>query len=122
MPIADANHLKRLQTRISEQREKTLEAQKNVDRCRTILKQEGKKLQELEKSLKNFVSSKEGLVVTEHALLRYCERVLKIDLEKAKTEIVTETLKEQVEKLGNGEYPNGDFRVVIREGQVVSVV
>jgi len=60
--------------------------------------------------------------VTEHAMLRYLERVKGINLAEIEGELVTSKIKTQVEKLGDGTYPteNG-FRVTIKNNMVVTV-
>jgi len=45
--------------------------------------------------------------VSEHAILRYVERVLDINIENIKKEILSEDVVDMVKKLGgNGGYPN----------------
>lgn len=66
------------------------------------------------------LSSKE-LVVSEHALLRYCERVMGIDFDKIAAEILERT-KTIYDILGDGEYPinNSGGCVKIVKGVVVT--
>lgn len=61
-------------------------------------------------------------MVTEHALLRYCERVLKIDMDAIKATILSETTLKQSQTLGNGKYPVVDgHRAVIKDSCVVTI-
>lgn len=61
-------------------------------------------------------------IVTEHALLRYCERVLNIDMEAIKATILSETTLKQSQTLGNGKYPVVDgHRAVIKDSCVVTI-
>jgi len=82
-------------------------------------------------SIKASASENNSIVVTEHAMLRYLERVKGIDLEKIKLEIVTSEVLEQIKTLGAGTYPvkgkyfNLDkqtFRIRVRDNAVVTVL
>ena len=63
------------------------------------------------------------IVVSEHAMLRYLERAMGLNLDDIKQAILTEETKAYVVKLGNGKYPIGNgLRVVVKDNVVVSVV
>ena len=62
-------------------------------------------------------------VVTEHAIIRYMERVRNYDIEILENEILTDDLKTQIKTLGNGKYPIGNgFRAVVKDNSIVSIV
>jgi hypothetical protein len=67
------------------------------------------------------LSKKGATKVSEHAILRYLERVRGISTTSIQDEILTPEVKKMVETLGNGTYPNGDFQVVIKDNVVVTV-
>jgi hypothetical protein len=63
--------------------------------------------------------------ITDHAKVRFLERVLNIDLETLFRErMIDERLLASVEKLGDGYYPSKDSThiLVVMGGQVVSVL
>ena len=61
--------------------------------------------------------------VTEHAILRYAERAMGLDLEEVRNLILTPKLVEAIGKLGNGTYPIGNgCKAVVKQGTVVSVI
>jgi hypothetical protein len=60
-------------------------------------------------------------VVTEHAMLRYIERVLGIDLEELKAKILTPEVRGQMDLFGNGTFPGDDCRVVVKDRTVITV-
>lgn len=64
----------------------------------------------------------DGVLVSEHALLRYMERVMKIDLSQLEKEILTDSVLTQQAALGDGEYPSSGFSVKIRDSVVVTVL
>lgn len=61
------------------------------------------------------------IIVSEHAILRYLERVTKIDMEEVKRKILPKDTQFQAVRLGNGSYPVGDYFVKIRNNVVVTV-
>lgn len=61
--------------------------------------------------------------VSEHAILRYLERVKGIDLIELKKEILSEKVLKMTKTLGgNGSYPNNDFKVVMKNNTVVTII
>jgi len=76
-----------------------------------------------ESALVNIKASQEGLVVSEHALLRYLEPVYKLDIEKIHTEILIPKLLSQVEEFGNGTYRGEDnYSIKVVDGVVVTIL
>ncbi len=65
-----------------------------------------------------------NLIVSEHAIIRYIERVLGIDIEEINSKILTEEIVKQVEILGNGTYSvnEGEFKVVIKDNVIITVI
>lgn len=61
--------------------------------------------------------------VSEHAILRYLERVIGMDIEAIKDKICTKELKSMVEILGNnGTYPVDNFRVKMKDSTIVTIL
>ena len=86
------------------------------------------KLQSAERNLGKILEEikklKEGskIIVSEHAMLRYIERVLGIDLKEIERRILTDEVKEQYKIVGNGRFPiNDEFRALIRDNVVVTI-
>lgn len=86
------------------------------------------KLQSAERNLgkirEEIKKLKEGnkIIVSEHAMLRYIERVLGIDLKEIERHILTDEVKEQYKIVGNGRFPiNDEFRALIRDNVVVTI-
>jgi len=63
-----------------------------------------------------------GVRITDHALVRYFERVLGYDLEAIKAAIVPVKTAEQIGVIKSGLFPVEDFRVRVKSGTVVTVV
>lgn len=62
-----------------------------------------------------------NLVVSEHAMLRYLERVELVDLQEIAALVLPEDKKETIKTLGSGKYPINDHRVVVVDNVVVTV-
>lgn len=83
------------------------------------------KLQAIEKLKNEMVklTNSENLKISEHAIVRYFERVKGFDIEQVEKEILSEQVVKLVEQLGgNGQYPNEGFSVVMKNYTVTTVV
>lgn len=61
-------------------------------------------------------------VVSEHALLRYIERIYGIDLKEIEDQILTPCNIKAIKTLGNGKYPlQSGGKAVVKGGTVVSI-
>ncbi|WP_300409153.1 hypothetical protein [Lagierella sp.] len=92
------------------------------------LKQEigAKKMQlnTLNQKIRTISKNHGSLTVSEHAIIRYMERVLGIDIEGLTEKILPEENALFIKNFGNGQYPinNGEFRIVVKDGVVVTVI
>lgn len=76
----------------------------------------------IQKEIDKYNNPKE-LVVSEHAYLRYFERVKGFDLEAIKKEILSEKVLSLMEKLGpSGHFPNDGYRVVLKDNTVTTIL
>ena len=96
----------------------------------TVLKEEAKRLkaeiqykQETVKEIQREITfiTQEPLV-TEHAIVRYFERIMNHSIRDIKNIIMPKDLIEKIKILGDGEYPVNGFRVVCRKGAVVTIL
>lgn len=64
------------------------------------------------------------LDVSDHAIVRYLDRVEGIDMEALKRLIITPKLLELYQALGDGELPNGNgpARCVVHNGVIVTIL
>ncbi len=73
--------------------------------------------------LKKLNKASDNIIISEHAILRYLERVKKIDIELLSGEILTPKVIEAYDKLGDGKYPiNNQYKVVIKDNVVLTVI
>lgn len=121
MAIKEKEELKRLQTLLVKQKSdiEIIEKEKVILEERLDVAKKG-----LEKINKEIISIKKNnkLILSEHAILRYLERSLKIDLKDIEAEIITDNLRTQHRMLGNGKYPIGNgCKAVIRDNVIVTI-
>lgn len=62
------------------------------------------------------------LTVSEHAILRYIERIEVCNPAEVKDKIITDKLKEMVDTLGDGVYPLENCKVKVRSKTIVTVL
>lgn len=88
-----------------------------------------KAVQDLQKKINRLEHSTE-ITVSEHAILRYFERIDNADIEKIKTYILTDKVRKLAEELGpNGTYPTGlyddkgvEYRVRLIDNIIVTIL
>ena len=78
-------------------------------------------LQSLDKEISKLMQSN-TLTVSEHAIIRYLQRVYKLDLKKIEQEILTDDIKKQVKLFGSGTFKSEDFSVKVKDNVVVTIL
>jgi chromosome segregation ATPase len=80
-------------------------------------------IQSLKDQIQNFENKNNKPRVSEHAIIRYFERVKGYNLEEIEKEILSEEVLTLVDKLGGtGGYPNKDFQVFMKNYTVTTIV
>lgn len=82
-------------------------------------------VQEIVKKIKILSQGKENeIIISEHAILRYIERVLAIPLEEINQKLLPDKLMEQIKILGDGSYPveEGKYRIIVKDNVIVTVI
>ena len=121
MSIKKSQELKQLQSRkaklevyVEELSRATRESQREYDKARF-------KMKALDEEIKRFSDS--NIIVSEHAVLRYMERVMGFDLEMVRSAILSPDNLMMIKKLGAGKYPlPGGGRIVVKDNVIVSIV
>ena len=60
--------------------------------------------------------------ISSHCILRYFERILGYNLDEIKAKILTDKIKEQYFVLGDGNYQNGNYILVIKNDTVITLI
>lgn len=59
--------------------------------------------------------------ITDHAIVRYLQRVKKIDMDKTREAILPKEHHKTIKSYGDGKYPVGNHRIVVKHGVVITV-
>lgn len=114
--------IKILQTRIKELKDKLKLINLSIRDSLEDKKKIEKELTELNLKI-NFLSK--DLLVSEHALLRYIERILKIDIKEIESLILNNETKEIVKTFGDGTYPltinNVNLKIVVKNNIIITI-
>lgn len=69
------------------------------------------------------LDNSQNIKVSEHAIIRYFERVKGFNIEDVEKDILSDSVLNLIDKLGgNGKYPNKDFSVVMKDFTVVTIL
>lgn len=91
-----------------------------LDGLNKELRDNKEKIKHLESRIYDLKRS--DLIISEHAILRYIERVEVIPPSEVPERIKTDKLLEMVRTLGNGVYPLEDFSVKVKDNVVITVL
>lgn len=117
--MANPRELKQLQVQLAKaeaEHEAAREEMKQVQRKQALAVTRCKELREKIAPL-----GEKGIIVTEHALLRYFERVLGYNLEAIETGLITPEVRAVAKEFRNGVVPSVGCRLVFKEGVVVTL-
>lgn len=98
--------------------------QAELDKEISLLSEERKtvvqRIYEIGKQIK---SKLDNIVITEHAYLRFFERVMGFNLDDIKQQIISPQIESMIKQLGDGEYPAqcSEFYLVVRDNKIVTV-
>jgi hypothetical protein len=60
-------------------------------------------------------------IVSEHAMLRYCERVLNMDLKKIEQELLSEKNVAIIEQIRSGKIPVGSYTLIVKNKVIITI-
>jgi hypothetical protein len=118
----DSSTLKHLQVEIDRTQDEYNRAKEKALVANQDCEQLRKRLEVLRKQLK--ASTDTAPIVSEHALLRYVERVLGIDLDTLRHAIMPPKTRQMVDKFRSGEFPTEEegIRAVAKNGVIVTIL
>lgn len=118
----NAQDLKRLETRLKNAEESLKTAKASVEAYQAVAKAAEKEINETRAAIKELKAKKPGIIVTEHAMLRFIERILGISLDEIKERILPPDVVALIDKMGDGKFPHPEGgRLVVKNGTVVTV-
>ena len=119
-----AKDLKQLRTKLKTLEKENLDISIEIDVVRKNLQLEDSIYYAISDKLRLFKNQKEP-VVSEHAILRYLERVEGVDIEAIKQKILSPKVREYIDTLVSGNFPleeNNKIMIRVKNRVVVSVV
>lgn len=120
--VHKSQELKSLQTKLqkensicSDMKMQLSDLQRDYSRKKMEVKKIKSKIAKIEKS--------NNIRVSEHAILRYFERVLGFDIKEIENKILSDEIKKMVNTVGgSGQFPNDGFRVAMKEFTVTTIL
>jgi hypothetical protein len=122
--MSNANQLIRLQIELEAANQEYTQIMKDQKAVQKKSAEKMKQVQDIKKKIKVLASpTLTDIVVTDHAIVRYLERVKGVDIEEIRRSIVTEKVKEMIDTLGTGLFPiNNEFRIKVQDKRVITVM
>ena len=121
MSVKSAHKLKALQSEVHKLESEINLAENGVRDLQKGLAALRKRRDSIEKEISRLKAK--APVVSEHALLRYIERSMGVNLEEIKNLILSRDVTAMISSLGNGTYPiPGGLKAVVRENTIISIV
>lgn len=113
---------KHLETRLAEAQAFLRDAETRANEARAARALAQSKVQSLQAQAERAARLSGKLLVTEHAILRYAQRVLNLDVEGIETAIRV-AVEKPVGVIGNGKFPitGTGTHAVVKDGKVVTV-
>jgi len=122
MTIKDSTTLKGLETKYKQLETKRNMVIKDAETKQKEASKLRKEMGQIKQQIDNLKAKADGIIVSEHSLLRYIERVLGIDLKEIENKILSDEDKKTVSALGNCTYPKDGFKLKIKDGTVVTIL
>lgn len=126
--MSDHVELKRLQTRKNDLERSLSSLSKERKDIDSRFARERAALASIDDELRSVATRKQSIILTEHAILRYLERVWCLDIEAIKREILPPEIESHIRALGNGSFPiepkapnMPKYFVRVKNGTVVTV-
>lgn len=119
--VALGHDLKQLKTRLAKLETELSEAQATASEAQKQAALVRQRRDELKKAVETYGVRADKVVVSEHAMLRYIERVMGLDLEKLKAEMVPPGTAAAIATFKSGKFPTPTCRLVVKESTVVTV-
>jgi chromosome segregation ATPase len=118
----DSSELKRLETKLKtmDNRRKTLNSSLyNMQQESSNLK---KQIGEINTQISKIKNKKDTFIISEHAMLRYIERIIGIDLTELQEKIIPSADINGIKAMGDCTVKRDGFSIVIKDNTVVTVI
>lgn len=121
LAIKQKEELKKLQSLLIKQKSEIDLIKRERQLINERLSVAERNLRNTEEELKKLKTGNK-IIVSEHAVLRYLERTMELDLKAVENEILSEEVVSQYKTLGNGKYPvSNGCKAVIKDNVVLTI-
>lgn len=120
--MKDASQIKHLQVSITRLQSEISNLQGDNKRINEDIAAKRAQLSSLQEKLSHLQLGSNEILLSEHAIIRYLQRVYRLDLQRLSSEILTDELKVMVSNLGNGTYAQGEYRVKVIDNTIVTIL
>lgn len=121
LAIKQKEELKKLQSLLIKQKSEIDLIRRERQLINERLSVAERNLRNTEEELKKLKTGNK-IIVSEHAVLRYLERTMELDLKAVENEILSEEVVSQYKTLGNGKYPvSNGCKAVIKDNVVLTI-
>lgn len=121
LAIKQKEELKKLQSLLIKQKSEIDLIKRERQLINERLSVAERNLRNTEEELKKLKTGNK-IIVSEHAVLRYLERTMELDLKAVENEILSEEVVSQYRTLGNGKYPvSNGCKAVIKDNVVLTI-
>lgn len=117
-----ASEINFLNRRISEIEDRLSSLRKQDKNLKKQIREEERRLLTAKEKLERLTKKAEEPILTDHALVRYIERVKGIDIAQMKKEILNDKLRDLISTLGNGKFPCDGFTAIVKDNQVITIL
>lgn len=119
--MSDSQELKHYKTQARKLDERLEQMEEQYKRLGKMIETAVRERQEIEDNISR-LKRRNKLIVSEHAILRYLERVEGMDIDAIKDKIVTEEIVNSYEVAGDGKYNLNGFTLVINEKIITTIL
>lgn len=121
LAIKQKEELKKLQSLLIKQKSEIDLIKRERQLINERLSVAERNLRNTEEELKKLKTGNK-IIVSEHAVLRYLERTMELDLKAVENEILSKEVVSQYKTLGNGKYPvSNGCKAVIKDNVVLTI-
>jgi chromosome segregation ATPase len=122
--IEDSNLLKHYICELKKFEEERENLKNNIGVIQKQLNKINSEIDNLNNKITKLKDKNKDLIVSEHAILRYLERVENFNLDEIINKICIDDLKKMYQTLGNGTFPikDSNFSVKIKNGVILTVL
>jgi chromosome segregation ATPase len=117
----NGHELKALQTRLAEARTEETAARDKLNRAAKELGDAEDRRASIEARIRELTEAAKEPIVTEHALLRYIERFMGVDLESVRRAILIENAVKLIRFTKTGKINTDGRRLIVKNGTVVTI-